>query len=286
MTGPHRPQAFACTDGCVVASGLRWACAGLIVTMVVSVFGGCASTGPADPGGRDIVTASDETDIDRRARARFQLAVAYYSQGQLETALDEVKQAIAVKPDFAAAFNLRGLIYSNMGRDQLADESFSHALQLDPRDADTMHNYGWFHCQAGRYDVAEQLFERALKVPGYRTPARTLLAQGVCQVKANRFADGERTLMRAFELDPSNSATSAHLAELFYRRGEFERARFYVRRALSNSPPGDASTLWLAARIERKLGNRRGADQYGSTLRQRYPQSREAIAYEQGRFDE
>jgi type IV pilus assembly protein PilF len=59
-----------------------------------------------------------------------------------------------------------------------------------------------------------------------------------------------------------------------------------VRRALANSPPGDPSTLWLAARIERKLGNRRGADQYGSTLRQRYPQSREAIAYEQGRFDE
>lgn len=286
MTGSHRPPPCTYKDGGVVASGFRWACAGLIVAIGVLAFGGCASTAPVERGGPDIVTASDETDVDRRARARFELAVAYYSRGQLETALDEVKQAIAVKPDFAAAFNLRGLIYSSMGRDQFADESFSHALQLDPRDADTMHNYGWFHCQAGRYDVAEQLFERALKVPGYRTPARTLLAQGVCQVKAGRLADGERTLIRSFELDPSNSATSANLADLFYRRGEFERARFYVRRALASSPPGDASTLWLAARIERRLGNRRGADQYGSTLHQRYPQSREAIAYEQGRFDE
>lgn len=285
MSGLRQLPACAGDAPRVVARLARWVLALATGAVVVSALGGCAAPGPVG-GTRDIVTASDETDLDRRARVRFELAVAYYSQGQLETALDEVKQAIAVKPDFGAAFNLRGLIYGSLGQDQLADESFNRALQLNPRDADTMHNFGWFHCQAGRYEEAERLFERALNVPQYRTPARTLLAQGVCQVKAGRLADAERTLMRSFELNPGNSATSANLADLFYRRGEYERARFYVRRALASSPPGDAPTLWLAARIERKLGNRRGADQYGSTLRERFPQSREAFAYERGRFDD
>lgn len=286
MSGPR--QALLCAGGrpAAVAQRARRVLAVAIGAAVISALGGCAATGPVGSGTRDIATASDETDLDRRARVRFELAVAYFSQGQLETALDEVKQAIAVKPDFGAAFNLRGLIYAGLGREQLADESFNRALQLNARDADTMHNYGWFHCQAGRYEEAERLFERALNVPQYRTPARTLLAQGVCQVKAGRLADAERTLMRSFELDPASSATAANLADLFYRRGEHERARFYVRRSLANSPPGDAPTLWLAARIERKLGNRRGAEQYGSTLRQRFPQSREAFAYERGLFDE
>jgi type IV pilus assembly protein PilF len=285
MSGSHRLDAGV--GGWRGSSARHWrsTLAWLIGALMVSVLGGCAAPGPAGAS-RDIVTASDETDVDRRARVRFELAVAYYSQGQFETALDEVKQAIAVKPNFGAAFNLRGLIYGSLGREQLAEESFNRALQLDPRDADTMHNFGWYHCQAGRYEEADRLFDRALNVPQYRTPARTLLAQGVCQVKAGHLAEAERTLMRSFELDPASSATSANLADLFYRRGEYERARFYIRRALANSPPGDAPTLWLAARIERKLGNRRGAEQYGYTLRQRFPQSREAFAFERGRFDE
>ena len=96
------------------------------------------------------------------------------------TALDQVKLAIAADPLYGEAFNLRGLIYANLGDEPLAEESFRRALQLNPRDADTMHNYGWFLCQQKRYAESNALFSQALAVPQYRGAARTLLAQGVC----------------------------------------------------------------------------------------------------------
>ena len=68
--------------------------------------------------------------------------------------------------------------------------------------------------------------------------------------------------------------------------GELERARFYVRRVNSTPELVNAETLWLAARIEHKIGNRSGAAELGEQLRRRFPQSREAAAYDQGRFND
>jgi type IV pilus assembly protein PilF len=44
--------------------------------------------------------------------------------------------------------------------------------------------------------------------------------------------------------------------------------------------------LWLAARIENKIGNTQGAADFGEQLRNRFPQSLEATALAEGRFDE
>jgi len=236
--------------------------------------------------GKDITTASDETDAHKRAHVRMELAEAYFGQGQLTTALDEVKQAISADPSLASAFNLRGLIYAGLGDDRLAEDSFRHAQQLDPRDPDTMHNFGWYLCQHQRYVEADELFRKALARPQYRDSTRTLLAQGVCQARASQWAEAETTLQRAYERDPSNPATAVNLAEVLYHRGDLERARFYIRRVNNGPDLSNAQTLWLAARIEHKLGNRQGTQDFGTQLRNRFPQSREWTAFDRGDFDD
>jgi type IV pilus assembly protein PilF len=47
-----------------------------------------------------------------------------------------------------------------------------------------------------------------------------------------------------------------------------------------------AQSLWLAARIERRLGNVDGVQSFGRQLRERFPQSPESLQFERGRFDE
>ena len=253
---------------------------------------GTPATAPAPtptPSGtetRDRITASDEPEAQKRARARMELASAYFGRGQMTTALDQVKLAIAADPLYGEAFNLRGLIYANLGDNALAEESFKRALQLNPRDADAMHNYGWFLCQQQRYGEANAMFGQALAVPQYRGVARTLLAQGVCYAHAGQLPDAEATLVRAYEIDPSSPFTATNLSEVLYRRGEFERARFYIRRVNSQAEVANAQTLWLAARIENKLGNQQGAAQFGNQLRNRFPDSREAAAYARSAFDD
>jgi type IV pilus assembly protein PilF len=113
-----------------------------------------------------------------------------------------------------------------------------------------------------------------------------LLTQGVCQARGGKLDDAERTLLRAFALEPANPAISVNLSEVLYRKGEFDRARFYIRRVNSSPEVVSAQTLWLAIRIENKLGNRAGVASLGDQLRNRFAQSPEAAALADGRFDE
>jgi type IV pilus assembly protein PilF len=253
------------------------------------MLGGCAKpaqTGPAAPPPTEARQPPEPASPERRARVRLELAAAYYANGQYDTALAEVRTAIAAKPDLPEAYGLRGLIQSALGQFGPADESFQRALQLDPRNADTMHNYGWALCQQQRYDEADSQFQRALAQPQYTQATRTLAAQGHCQARAGRLDDAERTLSRAYERDPANPSTAFNLAEVLYRQGDYERARFYVRRINAVPAQSNAQTLWLAARIEHRLGNAAGAQSFGRQVRDRFPNSTEALQFERGRFDD
>lgn len=259
----------------------------LAAAWLCALVAACAVPPPAGEGaGRDLPTESDQTAADRRARVRLALAAEHFAAGRLSTALDEVKLALAARPDMPEALNLRGLVYAGMGEPRLAEESYRRALQSNPRDADTMHNLGWLLCQNKRLDEADALFRQALAQPQYRAVQRTLLAQGVCLANAARWEDAERTLARAYELDPTSPVVAYNLSDVLYRRGEFERARFYIRRVNAVPDAVNAQSLWLAARVEHRLGNLAGAQVLGRQLRDRFPQSPEALLYERGRFND
>jgi type IV pilus assembly protein PilF len=248
---------------------------------------GCASPAGGIEGAasRDIVTESDEPEARKRARIRMELAVGYFEQGQTNVALDELKQVIAADPGFPDAYNLRGLIYMRLNDLRQAEDSFRRAASLNPRDANVQHNYGWLLCQQGRYEESLRAFDVAMSNPVYGGRAKTLMTQGLCQARAGRVEDAERSLARSYELDAGNPVTGYNLASLLFRRGDFVRAQFYIRR-LNNSDVANAETLWLGVRVERRLNDRVAMLQLGDQLKKRFPQSREATAYDRGAFDE
>ncbi len=255
---------------------------------LTAVLAACVSVPEPDPNnpGREARPAADNADPVRRARLRLELAGLYFSRGQAETALEELRQALQAQPDMPEAYSLRGLVYASLGDTARSEQSFKRALDLNPRDADAMHNFGWVLCQQQRYSEADALFIRALAQPQYRDQMRTLLAQGVCQARSGRWADAENTLTRSYELDPGNPVTAYNLADVLLQRGELERARFYVGRINANRDLASAQSLFLAARIERRLGNVAGVQDFGRQLQGRFPQSAEALRYERGRFDD
>ena len=249
---------------------------------------GCAQPGHGAPGispSGDLVTDSDEPEHRKRAKVRLELAVAYFEQGQTGVALDEVKQALALDPVFPEAFNLRGLVYMRLNDNALAEDSFRRALALNPRDADAQHNYGWLLCQMGRHVESERAFGQAMSSALYANRAKTLMAMGLCQMRAGRTGDAEKNLTRAYELDPGNPVTTYNLSQLLYQRGDNERAQFYIRR-LNNSEFANAETLWLGVKVERRMQNLEAMDQLAGQLKRRYPQSRELASIERGAFDE
>jgi type IV pilus assembly protein PilF len=262
--------------------GLAWVA---LAWAVLSAVAGCASSPGTEAPSQDRVTESDEPEGRKRARIRMELAVGYFEQGQTSVALDEVKQVIALDPSFPDAYNLRGLIYMRLNDPRQAEESFRRAVALNPNDANVQHNYGWLLCQQGRYDESQRAFDVAMANPLYAGRAKTLMAQGLCQAKAGRVAEAERSLARSYELDAGNPVTGYNLALLLYRRGDYTRAQFYIRR-LNNSELANAESLWLGIKVERRLNDDVAMQQLGEQLRKRYPQSREATAYERRAFDD
>jgi type IV pilus assembly protein PilF len=258
----------------------------LLPVLFCTLLAACANTGTAPAADREIKTDSDQTEGDRRAAIRLELAQGYFSRGQFPTALDELKLALQIKPDMREAVNLRGLIYAAMGEHQLAEESFRRALVVYPNDPDTLHNYGWFMCQQQRWPTADSLFDQALAQSTYRAPSRTMLAKGVCEARAGRMLVAEKTLQRAFELDPSSPVIAVNLSEVLFRNGELERARFYVKRVNDQPEQVNAQSLWLQLRIERRLGRTGIVEDLSLQMRRKYPQAPETQALDAGRYDE
>ena len=233
----------------------------------------------------DIVTESDEPETRRRARLRLELASGYFEQGQTNVALDELKQALIADPSFADAYNLRGLVYMRLNDAALAEDSFRRALALDPRDAGVAHNYGWFLCQQARYRESFQLFGQAIANPTYVGQAKSLMTQGLCQVRVGQRVEAEQSLTKSYELDAGNPLTGYNLSSLLFERGELIRSQFYIRR-LNNSDLANAETLWLGIKIEQRLNNSEATQQLAGQLKKRFGQSREAVAFDQGAFNE
>ena len=258
-------------------------------SLVLAVFGGCASSQNSSVVSSserpDLVTASDEPDIRRRARLRLELASSYFEQGQTTVALDEIKKSLATDPGFADAYNLRGLVYMQLNDIPLAEDSFKQALSLNSKNADVAHNYGWMLCQQSRYPESNALFAQATNNPTYQGKARTLMVQGVCEVRAGQPAEAERTLFRSYELDPNNPVTGYNLANVLFTRGDFTRAQFYIRR-LNNSELANAETLWLGIKTERNLNNRAAAAQLAEQLKKRFAQSPQAASFDKGSFND
>lgn len=263
----------------------RWLAAAAFAGVLGTTLTGCATPPAQETSLADVVTPSQESDARRRARIRLQLASSYYEEGKTEVALDELKQVLAADPTFSDAYNLRGLIYMRLGENAQAEDSFKRALALNPRDADAHHNYGWLQCELGRYPEAARSFEQALANPLYGSRSKTLMAQGICYARAGRLAEAERQLARSYELDAGNPITGYNLANLLFRRGEYERAQFYIRR-LNNSELANAESLWLGIKVERRMNDPLAMGQLAEQLRKRFPNSRERIALDKGAFDD
>ncbi len=230
-------------------------------------------------------TEIDTSQAERRAATRIELAAGYFAHRQYNVALDEIKQALLLAPNSREALNLRALVLAAMGDAPAAEEGFRRILSLYPRDPDTLHNQAWFWCQQGRVDAAEKAFDEAIAQPGYRGVPRSWLARGVCDMRHQRWAEAERSLSRAFELDPGNPAAAYNLAETLLEMGQAERARFYASRVNAEAAQINAQSLWLATRVEHRLGNRNGVLEWGQRLAREFPQSAEAQAYGAGRFE-
>ena len=243
---------------------------------------GCASqSGPSVETGTIVGEVSDPRN---RARAHTELAAAYYERGRMAVALEELRVATAADSSYPTAHSMLGLVYMELKENKLAEESFDRALNLSPNDPDINHNYGWFLCSTGREKESIKLFVQALRNPLYPTPWRSYSAAGLCSLKTGNTKEADEFFQRALKLDPDDAPSLIKLGEIRYRQGQVDEARRLVSRYNKLLAPTSES-LWLALRIERKLGERVAEQSFANQLRRRFPASDEYRALQRGQYD-
>lgn len=249
---------------------------------------GCAQTPLSSATQADTVetgTVTGDVGAPRnRARIHTELASAYFERGNMGVALEELRIAVEADSTYAPAFNVLGLVHMDLRETAVAQQHFERALRLSPNDPDINNNYGWFLCQSGREEQSIAYFLAALKNPLYSTPARSYVNAGLCAIRKNNERDAFDYFQRALRSEPDNLQALLNLASIQYKRGQLQPARGFVGRFNKLVEP-TAESLWLALRIERKLGDKSAENTLATQLRRRFSGSQEYQDMLKGKFE-
>lgn len=243
----------------------------LALLFPLTFLAGCGA--PSAPG--QISSDQMKARASAAAKVHTELAGMYFERAQLGIALGEVETALLADPNYAPAYNVRGVIHMALREDKEAEEDFQQSLRLDKSASETHNNYGWFLCERGKEKESLPHFMAALKNPLYETPERAYLNAGLCSKKAGNSREAEEFLQRALQLQPGMPQALLAMAELSFASGDYTAAKKYFTGFSEKSDNLTAEQLWLAVRIERKVGDRNAEASYGMQLRKRFPDARE-----------
>ena len=107
-------------------------------------------------------------------------------------------------------------------------------------------------------------------------------------MKIKDYASAERYLLQALQLTPDLPATNANLAKVYFEKRDYVRAGFFVNRLnkVAKMESLTADVLWLAIKVQHKLGDKDAEAGWATQLRRHHAGSTEYAAYQRGAFDE
>jgi len=101
---------------------------------------------------------------DPVADPMFQTGIQLLTEEKPKQALEKFDQVIALKPDFAEAWNRRGDADQLLGDEERALADYGQALRLNPYHFGTLESCGQVWLERGNYRKAAEYFRRALEI--------------------------------------------------------------------------------------------------------------------------
>lgn len=247
---------------------------------VIGLVGSTVTNAAYNQAERDLndpktITDSKALDI---AQTTMQLGIEYMRQGQYERALDNLRRALSVKPDYAPVYNVLGLLYQRLGEPTEAEKQFKQAIALDPSNATTYNNYGLFLCTNNRRGEALNVFLKAADNPLYKTPEIALTNAGLCQ--SDDPISAEIYFKKALTKNADFANALIEMAFITYSRNEYQTAYQHFERYRKNARQTPRSLL-LGIQICQALGYQDAASSYALLLKNNYPDTQEAKILQQ-----
>ena len=168
------------------------------------------------------------------AEAYNNRGIAYSDRGDLELEFADYNKAIELKSDLAEAYNNRGVAYYKKGEFAAAIADYTKAIELDPEKPKAYNNRGNAYADQSDFETAISDYSKAIELNPEN--AEVYNNRGIAYRNIGNFDAAAADYTKAIELDPENAGVYYNRGVAYYKKGEFDAAFADYTKAIELDP--------------------------------------------------
>jgi tetratricopeptide (TPR) repeat protein len=192
--------------------------------------------------------------------ADYKQAVIYYTRGQCDKVIQEVKPDLEADPKWELGHRLLGLCYKKTKKYDLAVAELTRAIELKSPAFSTYMGLGEIYWEQNKFDKTAEILgvgEKYLK-PSDEEQVKDIRyrlyhLRGSAHYRQKKYADAVRDLTQALRLNSNDAADFSQLGISYYHLGKYEDAIAALGKATSIKA-GDRTSTEFLARCYQKRG--------------------------------
>jgi tetratricopeptide (TPR) repeat protein len=182
-----------------------------------------------------------------RAITETNLAVALQAAGRVDEATKHYRRAVAIRADYAPAYNNLGAALRADGQPGEAVAMFQRALELQPDYDEAHYNVGNVLVDLGRTSEAVDHYRRALQLaPGSADVHNNL---GIVLAGQGQLDEAILAFEAALRIDPNSAKAHRNLGDALASKGNLDAAIDHLRRAVQLEPLDGAAHYDLGSML-------------------------------------
>ncbi|MDX6464086.1 MAG: hypothetical protein QOE55_7783 [Acidobacteriaceae bacterium] len=203
-------------------------------------------------------------------------ALIKMNAGELDSALNDARDALAMVPRDPNNLQLDGDLLMKLGRTRNAIEVYKRVLAIDPHNRFALTSLGYASRAAGRDQDAEKYFETLAQIyPSLYVPD---LALGDLYAAHREFSKAEAYYAKGYALAPGNALIAAGGMNAAIEQHDLDLAGIWLNRATSEMQQEPQLLLEKERYLSFKGDYRQSADVGRETIKA-LPQDRDAVVY-------
>ena len=144
--------------------------------------------------------------------------IAYAKVGKYNRAIEEYKTAIQLKPDYAHAYNNRAAAYTLTGEFDRSLKDYSRAIQLRPNYVEAYSNRGATYVLKGDIDCAIADYTEAMRLNP--EDAEAYSSRGIAYEKKGDIDRAIADYTKAIQLNPKDAVAYGNRGVIYYNKGK------------------------------------------------------------------
>jgi len=163
------------------------------------------------------------------------LGLSYAQQLNYEDAEPFLKKALLLNPDDFTALYGYGITLNQLNKEEEALIYLDRALEQDPQNVSLLGTIGLINENLGQLEKSEEIYRKALSIDS----TNALVLNNYAYALAEREKELERALKMvttALEFDSTNSSYLDTKGWVYYKLGEYNKAKDYIEQSMELSP--------------------------------------------------